>query len=104
MSQLGPGELLNFVSRGDTQKTGILAGDPQIAGGVFDNGTYNSAWYTAYGKKMAALQVSDPAERRDPDSPAIILKKSVRVEPVELAIPPATGCARNDYSPVRPSI
>src|SRR5690348_18385474 len=95
MSQPAPGNLLNIINLGKAKKTGILAGDPQVAGSVFGNGSHESEGRVNHGDQMAVFQVTHPLPRRNPDSPATVLKKGLRAESVQLAISLAAAGARN---------
>src|ERR1044071_4891562 len=86
MSQRGPGNLLNLTSAQHMKKAERFVGDPQIPRRVLRDGKHVAAGNTAYGSEAAILQVADAAKRRDPDPPAIILKKRTGVEPVEFAV------------------
>src|SRR5438270_3163332 len=86
MSQPGPGNLLDLASRGQTKKTSILVGNPQIPPGVLRDSMYYSAGNPSYRNEPAILQIADPVTRADPDPPAIILKQRMRDTPVKLSV------------------
>ena len=85
MSQPSPRILFDLVSSGHTKETVILVGDPHIPRTILADTMHEAAGNAAYGNKAAILQVANAAKRRDPDSPAMILKKGVGIEPVESA-------------------
>src|SRR5262249_17061589 len=75
MSQLGPRNLLDLISRGHTKETVILVGDAHIPRIILGDTVHGSAGNSAYGYETVILQVAAAVNRRDPDSPAIILKQ-----------------------------
>src|SRR5262245_48175295 len=86
MSQSGPGNLLNLTPA-QMKKTKRLVVDPKIPRLVLDEGKHSSAaGNAAYRIKAVILQVADAAKRRNPDPPAIILKKRTGVMSVEFAV------------------
>src|SRR5262249_15295408 len=69
-----------------------------------NDGKYRFAARAAYGDEAVILEVADVAKRRDPDSPAIILKERVGVESVEFAVRfRAAGAGSRNLS-VTPSV
>src|SRR5262245_30376229 len=104
MSQAVPGNLLDFISRGHTIETVILVGDANIPRVILGNSMHGSAGNAAYGDKTVILQVADAAKRRDPDSPAMILKKRTGVESVEFADWFGAATARNRNLSIVPSV
>src|SRR5262245_48513925 len=54
-------------------------------GSVLCDASHGSAGDSAYGNKVVILQVAEPVHSRDPNSPAIVLKESVRVQFIQLS-------------------
>src|SRR5712691_1317412 len=97
-SHPGPGSLLDFITGGQTKKTELLVGDPQIPPSVLSDGMHISAGNAAYGNKPIILQVADPAKRGDPASSSTVLKKgpqpaSWQSTAEDLAHPGLRACA-----------
>src|SRR5262249_46557308 len=104
MSQRGPCNPLHLTLAGHLNKTYPLVVDPDIARLVLNDGKYRFAARAAYGDEAVILEVADVAKRRDPDSPAIILKERVGVESVEFAVRfRAAGAGSRNLS-VTPSV
>ena len=86
MSQRGPGNLPGHTSLKQLIKTETLVGDPQITGSVLSDRSYRPAGNAFYRDISVILQIAESAKRRNPDSPAIILKKRIRVRPFKPAV------------------
>src|SRR5580692_5375236 len=77
-SQAGPGNPFDCASPLQMKKALIVA-DPEIPRAVSGNGAHVSAGHTTHGNKPAILQVGDPVERGDPNSPAFVLKEGIHI-------------------------
>src|SRR4030095_5178618 len=104
MSQPSPGNLFDLISRRQTVETVILVGDAHIPRVIPGHTMHGPAGNAAYGDKAVILQVADAADRREPDSPAMILKKGVGIEPVELAVSFAAADASSRNLSILPSV
>src|SRR5262249_26108274 len=78
----------------------LLIGDPEISCRVLGDAMHGSARDAADGDKSVILQVAEFACRRDPDAPASILKKRIRVLSIEFAV---ASVERGDL-PILPAV
>src|SRR5215475_119124 len=104
MSQRGPRDALNLTTVGELNKTDPFGVGPEVPGLVLGDGKHGPAGKAAYGDEAVTLQIADGAKRRDPDSPAIILKKRSRAKAVEFAVRLAVAGAGNSNLSVTPSV
>src|SRR6202035_3842132 len=73
-SKCGPGNPLQLFVLRQSGKSEVVAGDPQIAGSVLgEEGHWPSR--SCDRNKPIILQVADPGQGGNPDSPARVLKK-----------------------------
>jgi hypothetical protein len=85
ISQPGPGDLLDYTPSEQLKKSGMFVGYPQTTGSVLCDARHGSG-DSAYGNKAVILQIAVPVRRGDPNSPAIVLKKRIRIKSVEFAV------------------
>ena len=78
----------------------FLVRNPQIPGGILGDTMDRPTWNATYSNKPLILQVAEAANRREPNSPARILKKGNRN--IAMEFPLSLAHARN--LPVRPSL
>src|SRR5262249_24188861 len=74
MSQVAPGDLLDFTFAPQMKKTELLIGEPHIPSCVLINSELASAGNASYGNKPAFFPVADATKCSNPDSSVIILK------------------------------
>src|SRR5216684_3254562 len=103
MSQPGPGNLLDHTPSEQLKKSGMFVGYPQTTGSVLCDASHG-AGNSAYGNKAIILQIAEPGRRGDPNSPAIVLKKRIRIKSVEFAVSFAAPATENRNLPVTPFV
>src|SRR6516165_10740792 len=104
MSEAGPRNLLDLTSQGQTKKTEFLVGDPQISRLVLGDGLDRPAGNAAHWNKSVVLHVAELAKGGGPDSPSTILKKRIRVKPIEFPVSFYAAGTGNRNLPVIPSV
>src|ERR1700758_4990482 len=82
----------------------MLIDHPHVPGCVLGNRKHISARNALDGSKPAILQITKLAKCGDPNSPAIVLKKRVRMTSVQFSVSFGTPSARNRDFFVFPSV
>ena len=77
----------------------LVVANPEIPRAVSGDGVHDSAGHPTHGDKPAIIEVGDPAERRDPNSPAFVLKQGLHIAQQSAASLPI-----NRNPPVIPSV